>query len=70
MPDKDIIIAPDLQSKVIAGCIAGSRSCQQELYELFSPKMMIVCMRYAKNMEEAEEILQDGFMRVFTFIAQ
>ena len=31
---------------------------------------MIVCMRYAKNPEEAEEILQDGFMRVFTFIAQ
>jgi RNA polymerase sigma factor (sigma-70 family) len=31
---------------------------------------MIVCMRYAKNLEEAEEILQDGFMRVFTFIGQ
>ena len=31
---------------------------------------MIVCMRYSKNQEEAEEILQDGFMRVFKFIGQ
>jgi len=31
---------------------------------------MIVCMRYSKNLEEAEEILQDGFIRVFKFIAQ
>jgi RNA polymerase sigma-70 factor (ECF subfamily) len=32
--------------------------------------MMIVCLRYAKNLEEAEEILQDGFIRVFKFIGQ
>lgn len=32
--------------------------------------MMIVCLRYSKNLEEAEEILQDGFIRVFKFISQ
>lgn len=55
---------------IIAGCIAGNRSCQSDLYNLLSPKMMIVCLRYSKNLEEAEEILQDGFIRVFKFISQ
>jgi RNA polymerase sigma factor (sigma-70 family) len=60
----------DIIKDIIAGCIAGNRSCQSDLYTLFSPKMMIVCLRYSKNLEEAEEILQDGFIRVFKFIAQ
>jgi RNA polymerase sigma factor (sigma-70 family) len=55
---------------IIAGCITGNRNCQSDLYNLFSPKMMIVCLRYSKNLEEAEEILQDGFIRVFKFISQ
>lgn len=55
---------------IIAGCIAGNRNCQSDLYVLFSPKMMVVCLRYSKNLEEAEEILQDGFIRVFKFISQ
>jgi RNA polymerase sigma factor (sigma-70 family) len=60
----------DIIKDIIAGCIAGNRSCQSDLYTLFSPKMMIVCLRYSKNLEEAEEILQDGFIRVFKFIEQ
>jgi RNA polymerase sigma factor (sigma-70 family) len=55
---------------IISGCVAGDRSCQSELYKLFAPKMMIVCMRYSKNLEEAEEIMQDGFIRAFKFIGQ
>jgi RNA polymerase sigma factor (sigma-70 family) len=55
---------------IIAGCITGNRNCQSDLYALFSPKMMVVCLRYSKNLEEAEEILQDGFIRVFKFIGQ
>ena len=35
---------------------------------MFAPKMLGVCMRYAKNREEAEEILHEGFLRVFTYI--
>jgi RNA polymerase sigma factor (sigma-70 family) len=60
----------DSLKNIITGCIAGNRSCQSHLYNLFSPKMMIVCLRYSKNLEEAEEILQDGFIRVFQFIGQ
>jgi RNA polymerase sigma-70 factor (ECF subfamily) len=63
-------ILPDKLTKLIERCIACDRGSQTELYSLFAPKMMIVCLRYSKNAEEAEEILQDGFIRVFKFIAQ
>ena len=38
---------------------------QEELYRRFSPRMYGVCMRYAGNAEEAEDILQEGFIKVF-----
>jgi RNA polymerase sigma factor (sigma-70 family) len=60
----------DSLKNIISGCIAGNRTCQSDLYKLFSPQMMIVCLRYSKNLEEAEEVLQDGFTRVFKFIGQ
>jgi RNA polymerase sigma factor (sigma-70 family) len=60
----------DSLKDIIAGCITGNRNCQRDLYTHFSSKMMIVCLRYSKNSEEAEEILQDGFIRVFKFIGQ
>jgi RNA polymerase sigma-70 factor (ECF subfamily) len=52
-------------SDLIAGCIAGNRKMQQELYQRFAPKMFGVCLRYAGNTEEAEDILQEGFVKVF-----
>jgi RNA polymerase sigma-70 factor (ECF subfamily) len=56
--------------KLIQECIAGKRSAQGQLYALFAPKMFVVCLRYAKNREEAEEILQEGFMKVYKSLAQ
>ena len=38
---------------------------QHELYKRFAPKMYGVCLRYASNAEEAEDILQEGFIKVF-----
>lgn len=38
---------------------------QRELYQRFAPKMYGVCLRYAANAEEAEDILQEGFIKVF-----
>jgi RNA polymerase sigma factor (sigma-70 family) len=70
MTHKPRTISPGIEPQLIKGCIAGDRSCQSRLYELYAPAMMIVCMRYAKNREEAEEILQNGFIRVFKFIDQ
>jgi RNA polymerase sigma-70 factor (ECF subfamily) len=53
------------ESDLIEGCIQGNRKMQYELYERFSPKMYGVCLRYAANAEEAEDILQEGFIKVF-----
>lgn len=51
--------------QLIQGCIDGNRHSQSQLYELFAAKMFAVCLRYSKNREEAEEILQEGFVQVF-----
>jgi RNA polymerase sigma factor (sigma-70 family) len=55
---------------LINGCLTGERSCQKELYNVYSPKMLPICLRYAENREEAEEILQDGFLQMFRCISQ
>lgn len=43
----------------------GNRKMQYELYQRFAPKMYGVCLRYAANAEEAEDVLQEGFIKVF-----
>src|SRR5687767_15890945 len=53
------------ETDLIEGCILGDRKMQYELYERFSPKMYGVCLRYAANAEEAEDILQEGFVKIF-----
>lgn len=60
---------PETEHLLIKGCIAGDRASQTKLYDLFAHVMLGVCLRYAKNREEAEEILQEGFLRVFTYIS-
>ena len=56
--------------QLIQECIEGDRQSQNRLYNCFAPKMFGVCLRYCRNREEAEEILQEGFMKVFEFIHQ
>lgn len=53
------------ESDLIKGCMEGNRRMQEELYRRFSPRMYAVCLRYAGNAEEAEDILQEGFIKVF-----
>lgn len=50
---------------IISECIAGSAKAQAKLYHQFAPKMFGVCLRYAKDASEAEDNLQDGFIKVF-----
>jgi RNA polymerase sigma factor (sigma-70 family) len=56
--------------QLIEGCINGHRQSQNHLYAILMPKMFGVCLRYSKNREEAEEILQEGFIRVFEYMHQ
>ncbi len=53
------------ESDLINGCLQGDRRMQEELYRRFSPRMYAVCLRYAGSAEEAEDILQEGFIKVF-----
>lgn len=53
------------ESDLIQGCLAGDRRMQEELYRRFSPRMYGVCLRYAGNAEEAEDILQEGFIKIY-----
>ena len=55
---------------LIKACIDGNRHSQSQLYDLFAPTMFVVCLRYSASREEAEEILQEGFLKVFEFIHQ
>ena len=58
------------ESDLIKDCIKGKAKAQKMLYDNFSRKMFGVCLRYAKNREEAEDFLQEGFMKVFSNIKQ
>jgi RNA polymerase sigma factor (sigma-70 family) len=53
------------ESDIINGCKEGDRRMQEEMYRRFSPRMYAVCLRYAGNAEEAEDILQEGFIKIF-----
>mgnify|MGYP001389058469 CR=1 FL=1 len=55
---------------MLHGCMQNDAFAQQELYHRYSPKMLSVCYRYAKNREDAEDMLQEGFIKVFTQIRQ
>ena len=53
-------------NEIIEGCIKGDRKSQQVLYKMFYGKMLGVCMRYSKDKDDALDILQEGFLKVFT----
>ncbi len=52
-------------SQLIIDCAAGKSMAQGRLYQLFAPKMYGVCLRYSRDATEAEDNLQDGFIKVF-----
>jgi RNA polymerase sigma factor (sigma-70 family) len=48
------------------GCIRGEPSSQKKLYQSFYGFAMAICLRYARNRDEAVEIMNDGFLKVLT----
>lgn len=54
----------DLQ--LIESCIKGDRASQKVLYDRLAARMFPVCMRYAGDRDLAEDVLQDGFVTLFT----
>ena len=51
--------------ELISGCVKNDRRSQEELFKLFYGKMLGVCMRYARDRDTAEEMLQEGFIKIF-----
>lgn len=56
--------------QLIKACLAGDATAQHRLYQLYAAPMLGVCYRYTKSMEDAEDVLQDGFINVFRNLKQ
>ncbi|MCR5115152.1 MAG: RNA polymerase sigma factor [Bacteroidales bacterium] len=55
-------------SELIRKCKQGSQKYQAMLYEKFAPVLMGICIRYTRNMEDAQDLLHDSFVKIFTNI--
>ena len=53
------------EEALLKGCLSNNATAQRELYNKYSSKMLSVCYRYAHNREDAEDMLQEGFIKVF-----
>ncbi len=60
----------ELQQNILTRCKNGERMAQQQLYEHFKGKMFAVCLRYASSRQDAEDVLQEGFVKVFRDLHQ
>lgn len=58
-----------MQSQLIQKCINGERRAQNDLYNHYAPIMLSICNRYTQSKEEAEEVLINGFVKIFKHIA-
>ena len=54
------------EEEIIHGCLKHDRNCQRLLYEQYFSKMINVCIRYAKNLNDAKEILHNAFKNIFS----
>jgi len=58
------------EEELIKGCVQKKEHCQRILFDKYAGKMMSVCLRYARDEHEAQDILQVGFVKVFDYIHQ
>lgn len=56
------------ESALVSGCIKGDNTSRKQLYERYAQRMMAICYRYLGNKDEAEDVLHDGFIRIFESI--
>ena len=55
-------------AELIYGCLNRDKKAQKTLYDKYAPKMFGICLRYFRNSDEAEDALQEGFIRIFNNI--
>lgn len=51
--------------QIIEGCLKNDRRSQEDLFKLYYGKMLSVCMRYISDRDTAQEVLQEGFIKIF-----
>src|SRR6201982_2575362 len=56
------------EEAILQGCLKNQAAAQRELYNKYSPKMLAGCYRFAHNREDAEDMLQEAFIKVFSQI--
>ena len=61
----EFISPPMTDEYLISGCLLNEPAAQREMYNRYSPKMLSVCYRFAQSREDAEDMLQEGFIKVF-----
>jgi RNA polymerase sigma-70 factor (ECF subfamily) len=61
---------PEKLKAIVEGCVREERKCQQMIFEMYYGKMMSACLRYISDRDEAQDVLQDGFIKVFNSIAK
>lgn len=65
---RNVVLEKELED-IIRNCRKGKRGAQSALYKMLAPKMFAVCLRYSRDRGEAEDNLQDGFIKVFLKIS-
>ncbi len=55
---------------LVTACLKGNAAAQKQLYDAYAAQMMGVCYRYTKSAEDAEDVLQEGFIKVFQHLKQ
>lgn len=54
-----------VEQELVNQCVQGDNEARRELYELYSPRILSLCRRYAAGFEEAEDLMQDAFVKIF-----
>lgn len=54
------------EQQLVKKCLGGNKKAQKQLFDLYAPQMMTVCHRYAHREDQATDMLQEGFIRVFS----
>lgn len=60
-------LSPEME--LVRACLRGERAAQKKMYNSLAPKMFATCLRYMGSRDEAEDVLQDGFVTMFTKLA-
>lgn len=58
------------EAEIIEGCLKGDRRAQQHLYDQYCGRFLAICLRYIKDRDLAEDVMIEGFMRIFDKLPQ